>query len=183
MAQRARRGKLPPLLLSVNQVVDLIVQPRAAAQGIRVEARGADFFRLGENGFLSVYGTFPDGIERDIRNYNTTYASNNAQVVVVNPYGRVEAVGPGRAIVTVTHGSLSTTVPVRVGVFEERGDLDGNQRIDQLDVNIVTAAIGTPPTGPGDPRDLNSDGQINAADEQEVRNLCSRPNCATLPHP
>jgi hypothetical protein len=161
----------------------IVIQPPAPAQSLKVRAELLDFLRVGGKQLLDVQGVFPDGVNRDVRLYNTTYEMLNLQVATVDAKGLVTGIAPGVTTVTIRHGSLSTTLPVKVGVFEKRGDLDGNQRIDQNDVNIVTAAIGTPPTGPGDPRDLNNDGQINADDEQQVRTLCSWPNCSTVPPP
>jgi hypothetical protein len=159
----------------------IVIRPPAPAQSLKVRAGLIGFLRVGGKQLLDVQGVFPDGVDRYVRLYNTTYEINNPQVATVDALGLVTGVAPGMTTVTIRHGSLSTTLPVKVGVFEERGDLDGNHRIDQNDVSIVSAAIGTPPTGPGDPRDLNNDGQINATDEQQVRSLCSWPNCSTVP--
>ena len=161
----------------------IVIQPPAPAQSLKVRAELLGFLRLGGKQLLDVQGVFPDGVNRNVRLYNTTYEMLNPQVATVNTKGLVTGIAPGVTTVTIRHGSLSTTLPVKVGIFRLPGDLTGDNAVTQDDVNLVSAAIGTPPTGPGDPRDLNNDGQINADDEQLVRNLCSWPNCSTAPPP
>jgi|GEM_PF-5468275 len=161
----------------------IVIQPPAPAQSLKVRAELIGFLHVGGKELLSVQGVFPDGVDRYVRLYNTTYEISNPQVATVDALGLVTGVAPGVTTVTIRHGSLSTTLPVKVGVFRLPGDLTGDNAVTQDDVDVVTAALGTPPTGPGDPRDLNNDGVINADDEQQVRNLCSWPNCSTVPPP
>lgn len=54
-------------------------------------------------------------------------------------------------------------------------DLDGD--IDQQDLALISRARGQPPL-PGDPRDANGDGLINAADAKACIPSCTRANCA-----
>ncbi|MCI0527676.1 MAG: hypothetical protein L0Y56_09560 [Nitrospira sp.] len=58
-------------------------------------------------------------------------------------------------------------------------DLDGDEDIDQGDLNILLAARNTPASGPDDPRDLNRDGVTNALDARILVTMCTRPRCAT----
>jgi hypothetical protein len=161
----------------------IVIQPPAPAQSLKVRAGLIGFLRVGGKQLLDAQGVFPDGVDRYVRLYNTTYEVSNPQVATVDALGLVTGIAPGVTTVTIRHGSLLTTLPVKVGIFRLPGDLTGDNAVTQDDVNIVSAAIGTPPTGPGDPRDLNNDGQINAADEQQVRSLCSWPNCSIVPPP
>ena len=55
-------------------------------------------------------------------------------------------------------------------------DLDGD--IDQQDLALISRARGQAPS-PGDPRDANGDGLINAADVKACIPSCTRANCAT----
>jgi hypothetical protein len=63
-------------------------------------------------------------------------------------------------------------------VANQPGDLDGNGDVDQNDLNIILAALNTPATGPGDPRDLDGDGMITGLDARKLIALCTRPRCA-----
>jgi len=57
------------------------------------------------------------------------------------------------------------------------GDLNCDRHVNQLDLTIVTAALGLPACSAADPRDLNQDGKINAADTQLVANNCTNLGC------
>jgi hypothetical protein len=57
------------------------------------------------------------------------------------------------------------------------GDLNCDRHVNQLDLTIVTAALGLPACSAADPRDLNQDGKINAADAQLVANNCTNLGC------
>jgi hypothetical protein len=48
------------------------------------------------------------------------------------------------------------------------GDLDSDHGVDAADLIVIVNALGTPAAGPDDPRDLNHDGTIDAADAQRV---------------
>jgi hypothetical protein len=163
----------------IDKVVGLIVQPPSPAQGIKTQPSNLAFGNEVRTHFIRVDGLYADGVARDIHAFNTTFTSANLLVATVDSKGLVTPVGPGRTMITVSHNGLTAQVPVKVRVFR-RGDFTDDDFIDQTDVDVVIVARGTPPTGPGDPRDMNNDGQINAMDEQEVRNLCSRPQCSTV---
>ena len=94
-----------------------------------------------------------------------------------------------------------------VTVSSIRGDLDLDGDVDLNDLKIITASKGKPVIhdieledfnkngviddqdralfefikryGAKDPRDLNGDGKITSVDEEMLRTLCTRPNCAT----
>ena len=64
---------------------------------------------------ISVSGTFPDGITREItRSREITYRSSNHQVATVTSDGLIEAVDNGTATITVTYKNQSTAFPIKV---------------------------------------------------------------------
>ena len=58
-------------------------------------------------------------------------------------------------------------------------DLNGDGVIDQNDVNIITAAVGQPASGPNDPRDIDQDGTITANDAAIEATQCTLAGCGT----
>jgi hypothetical protein len=60
-----------------------------------------------------------------------------------------------------------------------RGDLDGDQDVDNADLSILLAARNKPASGADDPRDLDRDGRITVLDARKLVLLCTRPRCAT----
>ena len=80
--------------------------------------------------------------------------------------------------VDVQYGTHLVKVAVSVPT-STRGDLNGDGRVDQSDLNILMAALNTAATGPNDARDLNHDGVINALDARILVTLCTKPGCAT----
>lgn len=61
----------------------------------------------------------------------------------------------------------------------QQGDLDGDDDVDQNDLDMLLAAKNTPAAELNDPRDLDGDGQITALDARRLVTLCTRPGCAT----
>ena len=57
------------------------------------------------------------------------------------------------------------------------GDLDGNGKIDEEDLDIILCARNTK-AYPNDPRDVDSDGRITALDARKLVQLCTLPQCA-----
>ncbi len=132
---------------------------------------------------ITVQGVFSDATLRDLTlSSNTSINSLNDKVAVVEniPQGKyVKAIGPGKTTIRVQNGLLKTYISVAVQIFDLKGDLDGDGDVDQGDLNILLKARNTPATGPGDPRDLNGDGTIDALDTSRLQSLCTRPRCAT----
>lgn len=58
-------------------------------------------------------------------------------------------------------------------------DVDNNQIVDQDDITMIMDARNVP-TSPGDPRDANGDGRIDANDARACTLECLFPLCATL---
>lgn len=56
-------------------------------------------------------------------------------------------------------------------------DVDGSGQIDIIDIRAIMAARNTP-AGPGDPRDADGSGTIDANDARQCTLLCAKPRCA-----
>ena len=56
-------------------------------------------------------------------------------------------------------------------------DANGDGRIDQRDLTLISRARGKPAL-PGDPKDADRDGVITPADVKACVPRCSSPNCA-----
>jgi hypothetical protein len=161
--------------------ITVVVKPTSSVSSLSVSPNQISFSAAnGQVRSVSVMATFQDGTNGYVSTSpDTQYALSNPKVAVVNSLGQVQAQAPGIATLTVTYAGLSKALPVVVGVFPMRGDLNGDGAVDQNDIQILLQAVNTPSTGPGDPRDLNNDGRIDTLDAQILANLCSRPACAT----
>lgn len=158
--------------------IRLMVEAPGVPQTISVEPQEILLSRLGDSAFISVAGAFPDGMRRNITQ-SSLFISTNVKVATVNSNGQVQAVAPGISTINVSYAGLSKAIPAKVLVFDLRGDLDGDNDVDQDDLNVILRALNTQSTGPGDPRDLNNDGKVDALDSRILVNLCSRARCAT----
>lgn len=125
-------------------------------------------------------GTFSDNSTGDLTaSTNITYASNNPAVATVNSAGIVTASGAGNTSIVVFYSGVAQQI-VSVSVPNSvRGDLNGDGRVDTVDLNILDSYLNTPANGPNDARDLNHDGVINALDARILTTLCTYPRCAT----
>ena len=70
----------------------------------------------------------------------------------------------------------STSLSYRVVA---RGDVNGDNQVDQRDLTLINTSLNRPASGPYDIRDLNHDGIINALDARMLVTLCTYPGCAT----
>jgi hypothetical protein len=86
---------------------------------------------------------------------------------------------PGNDLITASVGTLTSNTVGKTWVAQQLTcDVDGNQKIDRLDIAAITAARNTPAL-PGDVRDANNDGMINVVDSRLCATRCTLPNCAT----
>lgn len=153
--------------------ITISVVPASSLQSLAVNTTSVAFSFVGDAARIRATGTFTGGVAADISGLSSTrFSSQNAAVAKVDGAGNVVATGSGKTNITVQNGSLSATVAVSVPATI-RGDLNADGKVDQDDLNILLAAIGTPVTGPFDARDLNGDGVIDTKDAQVLESLCS----------
>lgn len=166
---------------TIQTSVPLQVEASSAPVGIQVDPTSVFLDKPGEVMAINISAAFPDGSVANISGSdNISYAVSNSKVVAVNHNGGfgVTAAAPGLSTITINAYGFSKTIVVNVGVYQLRGDLNGDGDIDQDDLNIILKALNTSSTGPGDPRDLNGDGVINALDARILVTLCTRSGCA-----
>ena len=79
--------------------------------------------------------------------------------------------------VSVDYSELTVTF---VSATAPKGDLNGDDKIDLNDLNIIMGALNTN-AYPGDPRDLNTppDGRIDVLDARILVTKCTKPGCVT----
>jgi len=181
-------GTLPVVALAsdsqgntLQDSVSVIVAPTSPATSIKVNPNRVLFSSVnGTVMSVNVSATFQDGTSGYVTSSpDTQYTSSNTKVAVVNSSGQVQAVAPGMSNLTISYAGFNATIPVTVGVFPLKGDLNGDGAVDLNDIQILLKALNTASTGSGDPRDLNNDGKIDALDARILATLCSRPACAT----
>ena len=73
-------------------------------------------------------------------------------------------------------GNLGSNIVDKTWLLKCDADIDND--IDSKDLLIIRNANGQTATGPLDPRDGNSDGNINVADGRYCQLRCTRPSCA-----
>ncbi|HLV01218.1 MAG TPA: hypothetical protein VKZ59_08130, partial [Acidobacteriota bacterium] len=59
-------------------------------------------------------------------------------------------------------------------------DFDGDEDIDQDDVNLLMARVGEAANGPNDPMDIDRDGQITVFDASKLSLACTKPSCEVI---
>jgi outer membrane protein assembly factor BamB len=62
-------------------------------------------------------------------------------------------------------------------------DVDGNGIVDQVDIQLIADARGTPASGPNDPRDADHDGMITVLDDRQCTLQCTYTLCASTAPP
>jgi len=165
---------------SLQTSINLRVQNSSSLTKIQSSPMKLSLLQPGEMEKIVTSAVYSDGRVIDISaNSDVQYSISNSKVISVQNNGTVVALLPGTSTVTVQYDGFQQTIPVAVGIFELKGDLNGDGAVDQNDLNIITSALNTPSTGPGDPRDLNNDGRIDALDSRILVTLCSRARCAT----
>jgi len=160
-----------PIILNVERA-DPLVQ-------LHVEPTQIAFERAGQEMPLRVIGTFANGAIADLtRSSRTSYSSNGSNIAVVNKFGSVIAAGAGSTTIAVRYGDQTSLVTVSVPVTI-KGDLNGDGKVDQDDLNVIIAALNSPAANPFDARDLNQDGVINVLDATQLVSLCTS-HCNTI---
>jgi hypothetical protein len=150
----------------------------ANATALNVNYSQIRFRYPGQQMPLDVTGAFDDGSNLDVtRSSFVSYAAADSGIASVDANGVVTAVGPGVTTVSVTYGIQSARIQVIVPK-SIRGDLNGDGRVDQDDVNIILAALNASTTGRFDARDLNGDGVIDILDAKILVSLCTVSGCS-----
>lgn len=127
---------------------------------------------------VAVLGNFQGKLVDITASSQTVLSSDNTKVARVSSSGSVAAVEPGRTTIRARYGVMTSSVVVTVNVFGMRGDLNGDNVVDQVDLTFLLTYINRPSSGSGDPRDLNGDGRVDALDSRVLATLCTRPRCA-----
>jgi len=104
------------------------------------------------------------------------FTSVDESVATVDSQGTITAVGTGMTWVTVSLDGISTGIAVQVAASPV-GDLDADGDVDSQDLIVVRSYLNTNAAIPGDGRDLNSDGKVDALDTRELVLKCTRPRC------
>ncbi|MBL8227366.1 MAG: hypothetical protein JNL98_02770 [Bryobacterales bacterium] len=157
--------------------VGIYVDPQVAVRSLTIRSAPISFEYVGKAIKLDIGGT----IDGDVVGIDLvdacTYESTDTSVVRVAQDGSVIAWGVGSSRIVARFKGLSTAVDVQV-VQTMRGDLNGDQVIDQEDVLELQEYVNTTATCPNDARDLNRDGKIDALDARILTTLCTNPRCA-----
>jgi hypothetical protein len=106
-------------------------------------ASGFRFFDVGQEDWLAIYGTFPNGDNLDLNgSTHLKVVSENAKVATVSD-GRVMAIGPGKTTLRATYSlgdeSIQITVPVSVTV-ETTSLVLSPRSLDFGDLHVGTAS-------------------------------------------
>ncbi len=165
-----------------SPLINLVAEKSESITSLNVEPTIIEFGFAGAQTPLIVSGTFSDGQTFDLReSTKLSCTSQDSTVVKVERECRLTAVGTGNTNIVVSYGDKAMRVPVSVPRTIP-GDLNGDGKVDQDDLNIILDALKTPAVGPFDARDLNKDGVIDILDAKQLVSLCtSRCNTINIP--
>jgi len=136
------------------------------------------FAYVGQTLPWTIFSTFAGGVQTDVTQSTLlNIDSGNTRVAIVE-HGLVKAMGSGKTNINVRYGSITKSIAVTVPAFV-RGDLNGDGRVDESDLNVLLDAIGTRANSANDARDLNHDGVIDVLDVEILKSLCTHPACAS----
>jgi hypothetical protein len=165
--------------VSLQSTIHLVIQSSAAVSAIQVLPQSVVLSMRGDTRRLYVTAMLDDGNKVNVTAASgIVYSSRNLQVATISSDGKITGTAPGVTSINISYRNAAAVVPVSVGIFELKGDLNGDGDVDQDDLDILLKALNTAATGPGDPRDLNGDGRIDALDARILTTLCSRPRCS-----
>ena len=154
--------------------INVMVVPAAPIQSIRGNLGILSLSYVGESAQMWATGTLTDGTEANITGLpSTKVSSQNTAVATVDSSGNVVAVGVGTTTIIIQNGGLSASIAVSVA-SDVKGDLNGDGKVNQDDLNILLGALGTQ-VAPGDARNLDGSGVIDEQDVQALEALCSPP--------
>ena len=136
--------------------LEIVVKPTAPAASIRVSPNPVRFSSAnGQVTSISVIASFQNGTTGYVTNSpDTKYVASNPNVVIVNSSGQAQGTAPGTSNLVVTYAGFTATVPVTVGIFPLKGDLNGDGAVDQNDIQILLGALNTASTVSGIPETL-----------------------------
>lgn len=171
-------GGVQPLLVR-SRPITLTVEKTEPIADLRVEPTFVNLGFVGDQFPIRVIGTFSDGTTLDLEESSQTTYSYDSTVINVDGSGTVIAVGGGKTNLVVHYGNKSVSVPVSVPRMTIAGDLNGDGKVDQNDLDIILGALNNPAVGSFDARDLNKDGVINMSDAKQLVSLCTS-ECGTI---
>jgi hypothetical protein len=162
----------------VSDPVNVIVERADLPTDLTIGLPGIIFGYVGQTLPLIIFAKFPNGMSTDVTQSTLLIIESENSKVAIVEHGMAMAMGSGETVIRARYGSIAKTISVSVPVYI-RGDLNGDGKVDQSDLNVVLAAKGWAANGTNDARDLNHDGIINELDAEIVRGLCTHPGCAS----
>jgi len=75
-------------------------------------------------------------------------------------------------------GASAVNLMVSSGPLAVACDVNADGKINRTDINLITAALNMPASGPTDPRDPDRNGIINVLDARQCVLKCDRAQCA-----
>jgi uncharacterized protein YjdB len=161
---------------TTSQAVTIDVELSGSVATIALEPTSITFQYPGSRVNLRALGTMLAGASLDItRSSKIVYVSDNESVAVVNSLGKVVAVGAGICNITATYEDKKFSVSVSVPAVV-RGDLNGDGKVDDVDLAWLRSWVSHPVNGPNDARDLNHDGRIDQKDIEILKQIIEEQN-------
>jgi hypothetical protein len=158
--------------------IDVIVESALPPTDLKISPGMMIFAYVGQTLPLTIFATSAGGLPIDVTRSSRLIADSENSKVAIMENGMIMAVGSGKTLIHINYGLIAKTLPVSVPAFI-RGDLNGDGKVDQADLNVILAAKGWTANGSNDARDLNHDGVINELDADILRSLCTHPGCAS----
>ena len=95
--------------------INLNVEGLGKPASLKIDPAEVKFDEIGKKLSVKIFGLFRNGAKTDLtRSFNTTYSSANPKIAAVTSKGNISATGKGKTIITVSHASLSASLPVQV---------------------------------------------------------------------